>query len=237
MEYEYEQTKEFIIDKIAENLPFRQQGMFLLMALERKFAFYKKCAEGKEWSRTEKLNAMLEDCWDTVINDTKYDYIAQSLEFPEDPEEEEDWVYEYWEDCPAKIIKNYKYTEWIEILSDIVRDIHCMISQIAKISLLAKEDNSNHKLRVGVYNFRFLEDCFGTYAPELFDRAFEQGEEELFQEHKLMCLEFEREKRDIEYLKTEKDLQKIYQRYHFELQESILEGYCFDESIPYTYDE
>lgn len=238
MEYEYEQTKEFMIDKMAENLAFRQQGLFLLMAIERKFAFYKKYAKGKDWDRTEKLNTFLEDCWDTIINNAKYDYIAQSIEFPENPDEEEDRLYECWEDCPSNMIKNYKYTVWIEMLSAIVGYMYGMIDQIATISLLVKENNNNNELRVGVYNFRFLEDYFSCYvSDELFERAFEQGEEELFQEHELMCLEFEREKRDIEYLKTEKDLQKIYQRYHFDLQENILEGYWFDETIPYTYDE
>ena len=45
------------------------------------------------------------------------------------------------------------------------------------------------------------------------------------------------EKRDIEYLKTEKDLQKIYQRYHIDLQESIIDDYYFDiikKQMPYN---
>ncbi len=236
MEYKYEQTKEFEIEEMAKSLTFRQQGLFLLMAIERKFALYKKYAKGQQWDRTEKLNTFLEDCWDTIINDAKYDYIAQRIEFPENPDEEEDQLYECWKDCPSNIIKNYKYTIWIEILSNIVGYMYGIIDQIATISLLIKKDNNN-ELRVGVYNFRFLEDCFGSYAPELFERAFEQGEEELFQEHELMCLEFEREKRDIEYLKTEKDLQKIYQRYHFDLQESIIDDYYFDiikKQMPYN---
>ena len=240
MEYEYEQTKEFEIKEMAKSLTFRQQGLFLLMTIERKFAFYKKYAKGKEWDITEKLNAFLEDCWDTIINDTEYDYIARSIKFPRNSDEEEKWEKwqdECWEDYPSHMIKNYKYTIWIEILSDIVEYIYCIIDQIATISLIATKSNKDNDLKVRIYNFLFLEDCFGSYAPELFERAFEQGEEELFQEHELMCLEFEREKRDIEYLKTEKDLQKIYQRYHFDLQENILEGYWFDETIPYTYDE
>ena len=240
MEYEYEQTKEFEIKEMAKSLTFRQQGLFLLMTIERKFAFYKKYAKGKEWDITEKLNAFLEDCWDTIINDTEYDYIARSIKFPRNSDEEEKWEKwqdECWEDYPSHMIKNYKYTIWIEILSDIVEYIYFIIDQIATISLIATKSNKDNDLKVRIYNFLFLEDCFGSYAPELFERAFEQGEEELFQEHELMCLEFEREKRDIEYLKTEKDLQKIYQRYHFDLQENILEGYWFDETIPYTYDE
>ena len=48
MEYEYEQTKEFEIKEMAKSLTFRQQGLFLLMTIERKFAFYKKYAKGKE---------------------------------------------------------------------------------------------------------------------------------------------------------------------------------------------
>lgn len=236
MEYKYEQTKEFEIEEMAKSLTFRQQGLFLLMAIERKFALYKKYAKGQQWDRTEKLNTFLEDCWDTIINNAKYDYIAQSIEFPEDPDEEEDRLYECWKDYPSHIIKNYKYTIWIEILSDIVEYMYDMVDQIATISLLIKKDNNN-ELRVRVYNFIFLEDCFGSYAPELFERAFEEGEEELFQEHELMCLEFEREKRDIEYLKTEKDLQKIYQRYHIDLQESIIGDYYFDiikKQMPYN---
>ena len=185
MEYKYEQTKEFEIEEMAKSLTFRQQGLFLLMAIERKFALYKKYAKGQQWDRTEKLNTFLEDCWDTIINDAKYDYIAQRIEFPENPDEEEDQLYECWKDCPSNIIKNYKYTIWIEILSNIVGYMYGIIDQIATISLLIKKDNNN-ELRVGVYNFRFLEDCFGSYAPELFEIAFELFEEELFQEHELM---------------------------------------------------
>ena len=155
MEYKYEQTKEFEIEEMAKSLTFRQQGLFLLMAIERKFALYKKYAKGQQWDRTEKLNTFLEDCWDTIINNAKYDYIAQSIEFPEDPDEEEDRLYKCWEDYPSHIIKNYKYTIWIEILSDIVEYMYDMVDQIATISLLIKKDNNN-ELRVRVYNFIFL---------------------------------------------------------------------------------
>ena len=41
------------------------------------------------------------------------------------------------------IIKNYKYTIWIEILSDIVEYMYDMVDQIATISLLIKKDNNN----------------------------------------------------------------------------------------------
>ena len=37
------------------------------MAIERKFALYKKYAKGQQWDRIEKLNTFLEDCWDTII--------------------------------------------------------------------------------------------------------------------------------------------------------------------------
>lgn len=59
MEYKYEQTKEFEIEEMAKSLTFRQQGLFLLMAIERKFALYKKYAKGQQWDRTEKLNLSL----------------------------------------------------------------------------------------------------------------------------------------------------------------------------------
>ena len=143
MEYKYEQTKEFMINEMAKSLTFRQQGMFLLMAIERKFTLYKKYAEGKEWDRTKKLNTFLEDCWDTIINDTKYDYIVERLEFPEDPEDEEKFIYECWENSPSHMIKDYKYTIWIEILSNIVGYLYGMIDQIATISLLIKESHNN----------------------------------------------------------------------------------------------
>ncbi len=48
-----------------------------------------------------KIKYFLEDCWDTIINNAKYDYIAQSIEFPEDPDEEEDRLYKCWEDYPS----------------------------------------------------------------------------------------------------------------------------------------
>ena len=103
--------------------------------------------------------------------------------------------------------------------------------------LSAYEINDDDDIIINVRNFTFLAEFLYKHSLELMKKVDNQGEEELFEEHELVLLEFEREKRDIEYLKTEKDLQKIYQRYHFDLQESILEDYWFDESIPYTYDE
>ena len=47
-------------------------------------------------------------------------------------------------------------------------------------------------------------------------------------QHELAILEFEREKRDIEYLKKEDDLQKIYQKYHYEMNEELFGDYWFD---------
>ncbi len=88
-----------------------------------------------------------------------------------------------------------------------------MVDQIATISLLIKKDNNN-ELRVRVYNFIFLEDCFGSYAPELFEEHLNKAKKNYFKNIELMWPEFEKEKRDIEYLKNGKDLQNIYQRYH-----------------------
>ncbi len=243
MEYKYEQTKEFLITEIEGDLTIRQQKLFLLMATERKFMVYKQYAKGQEWDHTEKLNAMLEDCWDMAVNGTRHEYIMDRVrELTEEEYNSDDdykgpdrFLYECWDDTPSYLIQNYKEVNWIEVLSRVVQHIHDMLSQIALLS--AHEMNDDDNIIISTCNFLFLEDFLCEYSPELIDKVYDQNEEELFEEHELVLLEFERQKRDIEYLKTEKDLQKIYQRYHFDLQESILEGYWFDENIPYTYDE
>lgn len=243
MKYKYEQTKEFLITEIEGDLTIRQQKLFLLMATERKFMVYKQYAKGQEWDHTEKLNAMLEDCWDMAVNGTRHEYIMDRVrELTEEEYNSDDdykgpdrFLYECWDDTPSYLIQNYKEVNWIEVLSRVVQHIHDMLSQIALLS--AHEMNDDDNIIISTCNFLFLEDFLCEYSPELIDKVYDQNEEELFEEHELVLLEFERQKRDIEYLKTEKDLQKIYQRYHFDLQESILEGYWFDENIPYTYDE
>ena len=243
MKYKYEQTKEFLITEIEEDLTIRQQKLFLLMATERKFMVYKQYAKDQEWDRTENLNARLEECWDMAVNGTIYEHIMDRVRKPTEEEYNSDddykgpdrFLYECWDDTPSYLIENYKEVNWIEVLSRIVQHIHDMFSQMALLS--AHEMNDDDNIIISARNFLFLEDFLCEYSPELIDKVYDQNEEELFEEHELVLLEFERQKRDIEYLKTEKDLQKIYQRYHFDLQESILEGYWFDENIPYTYDE
>ncbi len=243
MKYKYEQTKEFLITEIEGDLTIRQQKLFLLMATERKFMVYKQYAKDQEWDRTENLNARLEECWDMAVNGTIYEHIMDRVRKPTEEEYNSDddykgpdrFLYECWDDTPSYLIENYKEVNWIEVLSRIVQHIHDMFSQMALLS--AHEMNDDDNIIISARNFLFLEEFLCEYSPELIDKVYDQNEEELFEEHELVLLEFERQKRDIEYLKTEKDLQKIYQRYHFDLQESILEGYWFDENIPYTYDE
>ena len=243
MKYKYEQTKEFLITEIEGDLTIRQQKLFLLMATERKFMVYKQYAKDQEWDRTENLNARLEECWDMAVNGTIYEHIMDRVRKPTEEEYNSDddykgpdrFLYECWDDTPSYLIENYKEVNWIEVLSRIVQHIHDMFSQMALLS--AHEMNDDDNIIISARNFLFLEEFLCEYSPELMEKVDNHIEEELFEEHELVLLEFEREKRDIEYLKTEKDLQKIYQRYHFDLQESILEGYWFDENIPYTYDE
>ena len=243
MKYKYEQTKEFLITEIEGDLTIRQQKLFLLMATERKFMVYKQYAKDQEWDRTENLNARLEECWDMAVNGTIYEHIMDRVRKPTEEEYNSDddykgpdrFLYECWDDTPSYLIENYKEVNWIEVLSRIVQHIHDMFSQMALLS--AHEMNDDDNIIISARNFLFLEEFLCEYSPELMEKVDNHIEEELFEEHELVLLEFERQKRDIEYLKTEKDLQKIYQRYHFDLQESILEGYWFDETIPYTYDE
>ena len=233
MEYEYEHitAEENVIEKIAENLTYKQQGIFLLMTTERMFQVYKKYAKGQEWDRTEKLNAFLEDCWDAMINDMEFDYITDRIKPILDESEDQDkFLYECMDDCPQYIMEideeNDEIPDYMEILSDIVIYIHKLLRQTAVISILKKNDNIEKELVVGIFNFPFLEKFLCYYSPQILE-AKENGIDDLFNQHELVKLEFEREKRDIEYLKNEKNMQNIYKKYHYDLQENILGEYWF----------
>ena len=151
MKYKYEQTKEFLITEIEGDLTIRQQKLFLLMATERKFMVYKQYAKGQEWDHTEKLNAMLEDCWDMAVNGTRHEYIMDRVrELTEEEYNSDDdykgpdrFLYECWDDTPSYLIQNYKEVNWIEVLSRVVQHIHDMLSQIALLSAHEMNDDDN----------------------------------------------------------------------------------------------
>ncbi len=214
-----EKTKEALIIELAETLSDTQLKLFLIMLIERQFQVYKKYAVGKEWNFTNKFNKIIEDCWNFVINGTKYDYITKLENSHNYFEDYEEWEDECAMHSPNYLIENYDYMKSIEVLSCVVKYIYCLYPTMAE---------SRPCDGTATYNLDFLFDFFYHLDEETDD------EETYFEEHELVCLEFEREKRDIEYLKTETDIQKIYQRYHFDLQESILEDYWFDESSAKT---
>lgn len=212
--------KETLIIELGVTLSDTQLKLFLIILIERQFQVYKKYATGKEWDFTEKFNKIIEDCWDFVINGTEYDYITKLENTNNYFEDYEEWEDECAMHSPNYLIDNYSYTKSIEVLSRIVQSIYIFYPTMAE---------SRPYDGITTYNLDFLSDFFYHL-----DEETDDDEETYFEEHELVCLEFEREKRDIEYLKTETDMQKIYQRYHFDLQESILEDYWFDESSEKT---
>ncbi len=210
-------AKETLVGELSESLSDSQLKLFVIILVERQFRTYKKYAAGKAWDFTDKFNNIIEDCWDCVINGTEYDYMMELENSDNYFEDYEEWEEECDMHSPKYLIDDYSYGESIEVLTCIVQSIYILYPSMA--------ESRNHRSQAE-QNFDFLHQFF-----------YHTDDEVDFEEHELVCLEFEREKRDIEYLKTEKDLQKIYQRYHFDLQENILEDYCLDESISYTYDK
>lgn len=213
-------SKEIIIEKMANELSYEKQKIFLLLLLERVFCCYKKHSEGKKWDCTKHFNQIIEDCWDHMINGTEYEYMMDSEEDP-DHEEWEDELYGHSPD--VMIMNDEAYDKFhppygnIVILSRIVEDIYITFR------LMAEEISSRPTFlgELGA-NFSIIEEFIDEYYKDI-------ENDDLFENHELICLEFEREKRDIEYLKQEDDLKKIYQKYRFEMNESLLEDYWFEE--------
>ena len=219
------EKKEVTIGKIARELPLEKQKIFFLILLERAFCSYKRHSKGKRWDYTEDLNTIIENCWDYVINGTEYDFIMDSKEIYFDQEITDNWEEELLEHSPNTILMDDENYDGInplignlEVLSKVVTHIYT----VPDLLIEGEEITGAH-----------FSDNF-TILGELLLYRCEEGMEDCdvnsdyFEQHELTILEFEREKRDIEYLKKEDDLQKIYQKYHYEMNEELFGDYWFD---------
>ena len=223
------EKKEVTIGKIAQELPLEKQRIFFLILLERAFCSYKRHSEGKRWDYTEDLNTIIENCWDYVINGTEYDFIMESKEIYIDQDITDKWEDELEEHSPNTIImdcgkfgRTLPLIGNIEVLSEVVKHIYTVTEFLTEEEEIIEPSFSrNLDILTELLWYRCeegMEDCDAN--SDSFDDFFEQ--------HELTILEFEREKRDIEYLKKEDDLQKIYQKYHYEMNEELFGDYWFD---------
>ena len=223
------EKKEVTIGKIARELPLEKQKIFFLILLERAFCSYKRHSEGKRWDYTEDLNTIIENCWDYLINGTEYDFIMNSKEIYIDQDITDKWEDELEEHSPNTIVMDDEgYDDIdpppgnIEVLSEVVKHIYTVTEFLTEEEEIIEPSFSrNLDILTELLLYRCeegMEDCDAN--SDSFDDFFEQ--------HELTILEFEREKRDIEYLKKEDDLQKIYQKYHYEMNEELFGDYWFD---------
>ena len=227
------EKKEVTIDRIARELPLKKQKIFFLILLERAFCSYKRYSEGKRWDYTEDLNTIIENCWDYLINGTEYDFIMNSKEIYIDQDITDKWEDELEEHSPNTIVMDDEgYDDIdpppgnIEALSEVVKHIYTVSDLLIEgEEITGSYFSDNFKILTELIGYRCeegMEDCDAN--SDSFDDSFD----DFFEQHELTILEFEREKRDIEYLKKEDDLQKIYQKYHYEMNEELFGDYWFD---------
>ena len=222
------EAKEIAINRIARKLPLEKQKIFFLILLERAFCSYKRHSEGKRWDYTEDLNTIIENCWDYVINGTEHDFIMNSKEIYIDQDITDKWEDELEEHSPNTIVMDDEgYDDIdpppgnIEVLSEVVKSIYTIFDLLIKEEEFGGAPFSE--------NFGILGELIGYRCEEeLEDYGSDVNFSDYVDQHELAILEFEREKRDIEYLKKEDDLQKIYQKYHYEMNEELFGDYWFD---------
>ena len=222
------EKKEVTINRIARELPLEKQKIFFLILLERAFCSYKRHSEGKRWDYTEDLNTIIENCWDYLINGTEYDFIMDSKEIYVDQDITDKWEDELEEHSPNTIVMNDEgYDDIdpppgnIEALSEVVKHIYTVFDFLIKEEEFGGAPFSR--------NFDILGELIGYRCEEgMEDYGSDVNFSDYVDQHELAILEFEREKRDIEYLKKEDDLQKIYQKYHYEMNEELFGDYWFD---------
>ena len=222
------EKKEVTIDRIARELPLKKQKIFFLILLERAFCSYKRHSKGKRWDYTEDLNTIIENCWDYVINGTEYDFIMNSKEIYNDDEITDKWEDELEEHSPNTIImdrekfgRTLPLIGNIEVLSEVVKHIYTVFDFLIKEEEFGGAPFSR--------NFAILGELISYRCEEgMEDYGSDVNFSDYVDQHELAILEFEREKRDIEYLKKEDDLQKIYQKYHYEMNEELFGDYWFD---------
>ena len=223
------EKKEVTIGKIARELPLKKQKIFFLILLERAFCSYKRHSKGKRWDYTEDLNTIIENCWDYLINGTEYDFIMESKEIYIDQDITDKWEEELLEHSPNTILmddENYDGSSPLignlEVLSEVVTHIYTVSDLLIEREEFIRAYFSN--------NFTILEKLLWYRCEEGMEDCDANSDsfDDFFEQHELTILEFEREKRDIEYLKKEDDLQKIYQKYHYEMNEELFGDYWFD---------
>ena len=222
------EKKEVTIDRIARELPLKKQKIFFLILLERAFCSYKRHSKGKRWDYTEDLNTIIENCWDYLINGTEYDFIMNSKEIYNDDEITDKWEDELEEHSPNTIImdrekfgRTLPLIGNIEVLSEVVKSIYTIFDLLIKEEEFGGAPFSE--------NFTLLGELISYRCEEgMEDYGSDVNFSDYVDQHELAILEFEREKRDIEYLKKEDDLQKIYQKYHYEMNEELFGDYWFD---------
>ena len=204
-----------------------------MILLERAFCSYKRHSEGKRWDYTEDLNTIIENCWDYLINGTEYDFIMNSKEIYIDQDITDKWEEELLEHSPNTILmddENYDGSSPLignlEVLSEVVTHIYTVSDLLIEgEEFIRAYFSKNFIILTELLWYRCeegMEDCDAN--SDSFDDSFD----DFFEQHELTILEFEREKRDIEYLKKEDDLQKIYQKYHYEMNEELFGDYWFD---------
>ena len=217
---------EGMVTKMARELPYEKQKIFFLLLAERTFRCYKKHSEGKRWDCVEHLNQIIEDCWDYMINGTEYDYMIATRELYNDDDITEEWESEMYGNSPEYVFDTNDHSMFeyapgnVTVLSEIVKNIYVTFAFLTR-------EGPHQRFGSGDYtiNFTVIEEYVAEYYLDTNDEEYQK----LLYEHPVTALEFEREKRDIEYLKQEDDLKKIYQKYRFEMNESLLEDYWFEE--------
>lgn len=198
--------EQFELDKKRmNNLSDKEKNIYSLMALERQWKVYEKGSKGYNWNRSDVYRQLLDQCWETIIENRVVD---EGL----------------WNICvdnkPTEIMSNIaEQIDDISTFSLIFADnLSCFIEGLLECGVA---------IRYSLSNFDFLESFLYEYL------ALENNEEskEIFWKHELVQLEIMRQERDYERIHKCGDFEKLREWYRTECAESILGEYWFNSNF------
>lgn len=198
--------EQFELDKKRmNNLSDKAKNIYSLMALERQWKVYEKGSKGYNWNRNDIYRQLLDQCWETIIENRAID---EGL----------------WNICvdnkPTEMMSNIaEQIDDISTFSLIFADnLSCFIEGLLECGVA---------IRYSLSNFDFLESFLYEYL------ALENNEEnkEIFWKHELVQLEMMRQERDYERIHKCEDFEKLREWYRTECAESILGEYWFNSNF------
>ena len=198
--------EQFELDKKRmNNLSDKAKNIYSLMALERQWKVYEKGSKGYNWNRSDIYRQLLDQCWETIIENRAIDE-------------------ELWNICvdnkPTEMMSNIP--EQIDDISTFslifVDNFSTFIEELLECGVAT---------RYSLLNFDFLEAFLDEYL------ALENDEEskEIFGKHELVQLEITHQERDYERIHNCEDFEKLREWYRTECAESILGEYWFNSNF------